>query len=288
MKSRMEKYYDENNQYVQRRTSRNSDLYKEISNSDIDDFSMTSNAKVIGENDSNNINIDRLKEILEKNYQRANKRNRVNLAPNYEEIPIELEETREYDINAILEKAREEKEINYERERLKKIRDTQYDILKNLNLDEEEEKNKAAHKKTKEELLNLINTITENELQKTKMDPLDILSDLKGHENTTVLGAKEMTEAIQIANQEAETKEKLESLKKAKEELKAEMKDKMDDSFYTNSLSFTQSDFDDFNDLKEDVASNKIILRILIVLVAIAIIIGCVILLNNGLNLGLF
>ena len=58
--------------------------------------------------------------------------------------------------------------------------------------------------------------------------------------------------------------------------------------YLTNSLSFTQSDFDDFNDLKEDVASNKIILRILIVLVAIAIIIGCVILLNNGLNLGLF
>ncbi len=288
MKSRMEKYYDENNRYVQKRTNRNSDLYKEISDSDLDDFSMTSNAKVIGENNSNNINIDRLKEILEKNYQRSNKRNRVNLAPKYDETPIELEETREYDINAILEKAREEKEINYERERLKKIRDTQYDILKNLNIDEEEERNKAANKKTKEELLNLINTITENELQKTKMDPLDLLSDLKGHENTTVLGAKEMTEAIQIANQEAETKEKLESLKKAKEELKEEMKDKMDDSFYTNSLSFTQSDFDDFNDLKEDVASNKIILRILIVLVAIAIIIGCIILLNNGLKLGLF
>ena len=288
MKSRMEKYYDENNRYVQKRTNRNSDLYKEIGDSDLDDFSMTSNAKVIGENNSNNINIDRLKEILEKNYQRSNKRNRVNLAPKYDETPIELEETREYDINAILEKAREEKEINYERERLKKIRDTQYDILKNLNIDEEEERNKAANKKTKEELLNLINTITENELQKTKMDPLDLLSDLKGHENTTVLGAKEMTEAIQIANQEAETKEKLESLKKAKEELKEEMKDKMDDSFYTNSLSFTQSDFDDFNDLKEDVASNKIILRILIVLVAIAIIIGCIILLNNGLKLGLF
>ena len=38
------------------------------------------------------------------------------------------------DINSILEAARQEKEVDYEEERLKKVRDTQYDILKNLEL----------------------------------------------------------------------------------------------------------------------------------------------------------
>lgn len=283
MKSRMEKYYDANNEYIHKRTNKNSDLYKTIVNGELDDFNMTSNAKVIGENESNSINVDHLKEILEKNYQHTPRRSGVALAPVVEEEPIELEETREYDINAILEKAREEKEVNYERERLKKVRDTQYDILKNLDIEnEEEEENKAVNKKTKEELLDLINTIAVNEMQNTKMDPLDLLSDLKGSENTSVIGAKEMTEAIEIANKEAEEEEK----KKNKNSEKKE--NKVDESFYTNSLSFSQSDFDDFNDLKEDVASNKIILRILIIIMVIGMIVGTVILVNNILKLGLF
>ena len=56
----------------------------------------------------------------------------------------------------------------------------------------------------------------------------------------------------------------------------------------TNSLSFTQSDFDDFNDLKEDVESNKILLRILIIIFTIAAIVGIVLFLNSFLDLGLF
>lgn len=275
MKSRMEKYYDESNQYIQKRTSKNSDLYREITNTELNDFNLASNAKVIGENESDSVNVDRLKEILEKNYQGVSKRSQVKLAPEIEEEDLELEKTKEYDINTILEKARESKEVDYEKERLKKLRDTQYDILKQLDInDEEERESKAADSKTKEELLSLINTITENELQKTKLDldPLDILSDLKGDENTVVMGAKEFTEELQVEE----------------EKQKKESKNKADDSFYTNSLAFTQSDFDDFNDLKDEVAANKIVVRILIILVVIAIIVGTVFFINKFFNLGLF
>ncbi len=282
MKSRSEKYYDEEKQIYQSRANRNSNLYKEISNSEINEFSIASNAKVIGENDSNYVNVDKLKEILEKNYHDIPKRREVKLVPDIEEQNIELEETKEYDINAILERAREEKEIDYEKERLKKIRDTQYDILKNLNVEEEPKETKAADNKTKEELLELINTITENELQKTKLDPLDILTDLKGDDsNTMVMGANETKEILQNLVEEK-------NIEKSSNKKVEEQSTKMDDSFYTNSLSFTQSDFDDFNDLKEDVQSNKIVLHILIVVITIAIIIGIVVLLNSVLNLGLF
>jgi hypothetical protein len=283
MKSRSEKYYDEEKKIYQSRTSRNSNLYKEISKSEIDDFNIASNAKVIGENASNSVNVDKLKEILEKNYHDIPKRREVKLVPEIEENPIEFEETKEYDINAILEKAREEKEVDYEKERLKKLRDTQYDILKNLDIEEEPKETKAAGEKTKEELLELINTITENELQKTKLDPLDILTDLKGNDsNTMVMGANETTGILKDL---VEEKQKTETTSKTPKEHK---ENKIDNSFYTNSLSFTQSDFDDFNDLKEDIKSHKIILHIIIVIITIAIIAGIIILLNNVLNLKLF
>lgn len=268
MKSRAEKYLNEDTEYIQKRTSKNQALYEEMNDSELKDITITSNARVIGENEDNSVNVDKIKEILEKNYHDIPKRSTVKLAEETQEENIEMEETREYDINAILERAREEKEIDYDKDRLKKIRDTQYDILKNLDFPQAKEETKPESK-SKEELLNLINTITENELQKTKvdLDPLDILTDLKGDDNTVVIGSSE------------EPKSSLEEAIKTS---------KIDDSFYTNSLSFSQSDFDDFNDLKDQVESNKVIVRVLIVIVAIAIIVGIVFFLNNALNLGLF
>lgn len=278
MRSRSEKYLDDNSQYTKSRTNRNSSLYKDINNSELDDYSLASNAKVIGENDSNYVNVDKIKEILEKNYHGLPKRREVKLVPEIEEKKIELEQTKEYDINAILEKAREEKEVNYEKERLKKVRDTQYDILKNLDFEEEKElEPKASDSKTKDELLELINTITENELQKTKLDPLDILSDLKGDENTMVLGAKEdLEESMKIFENEKETKSY-----ETKEEPKNQ---KEDDSFYTGNLSFSDSDFDDFDDLKNDISSNRTMLIIIIVILILLAIAGTVIFINSSLN----
>lgn len=278
MRSRSEKYLDDNSQYTKSRTNRNSSLYKDINNSELDDYSLASNAKVIGENDSNYVNVDKIKEILEKNYHGLPKRREVKLVPEIEEKKIELEQTKEYDINAILEKAREEKEVNYEKERLKKVRDTQYDILKNLDFEEEKElEPKASDSKTKDELLELINTITENELQKTKLDPLDILSDLKGDENTMVLGAKEdLEESMKIFENEKETKSY-----ETKEEPKNQ---KEDNSFYTGNLSFSDSDFDDFDDLKNDISSNRTMLIIIIVILILLAIAGTVIFINSSLN----
>ena len=56
----------------------------------------------------------------------------------------------------------------------------------------------------------------------------------------------------------------------------------------TNTLQFTQSDFDDFNDLKEDMRFTKVLVRILIVIIVIVFIVGCVLLANKIFNLRLF
>lgn len=296
MRTRLDKYLNETDD-APKRTKKNNELYEEIKHSEISNLHIGSNAKVIGDNKSQ-IDIDKLKDILEKNYQEQPKRRSVKFdLPEEEEV--ELEKTREYDINAILEKARAEKEVDYEQERLKKIRDTQYDILKNLEVDSEAE-SKAANEKTKEELLDLINTITLNEKQTKKiqeedfseeedtgeLNPLDILSDLRGDENTVVAGAKEFQEELEKEEAKSENSEDLEKKEAERKQIQEALDEDVDDSFYTNSMSFSKKDFDFFDD--DENGAGNIVVKILIVIVFIAVVIGIVIFLNEFLNLGWF
>lgn len=217
--SRMQKYYDNNIDIdtevtiTSSRAQKNQKLYKEVSNLDLKDFDLYSNVSVIGEN-TDNISLDEIKDILSEKYKENPRRKSIGDTEEIELPKINLDETREYDINAILEKAKDKKEINYEEDRLKKVRSTQYDILKTLdrmnNEEEVEEENldfgekptdrRPAPNKEKEEakLHDLIDTITAKELIENEkslevtgdMDPLDILSDLRGEdENTKVMGA---------------------------------------------------------------------------------------------------
>ncbi len=286
MKTRIDKY-GEDESFPPKRVSKNTELYEEIKNCELDSFDIGSNAKVIA--DSNNqIDIDKLKDILEKNYQEPPKKRSMKFdfpeTNDIETLDIE-EEPKEYDINTILEQAREEKEEDYQKERLKKVRDTQYDILKSLEI-EAKSKNEE---KSKEELLELINTINLNEIQSKNgkklqeeiddMDPLDILTELKGDDNTVVEGAKEFTEEIQ--------KFEINSLElkgeKEQEEIAEALDETLDKSFYTTNTIFTEKDFSDSDNDK-----GSIVVKILIVVVFLAIVAGLVIFLNEFLGLGWF
>lgn len=288
--TRVDRSFDEPTDFIPKRVAKNRNLYDEMKNTDLDNFDIASNAKVIGDNNSQ-IDIDKIKEILEKNYQAPQRRSLKMDIPEDEEYV--MEKTREYDINSILEAARQEKEVDYEEERLKKVRDTQYDILKNLELEASE---KETTKKNKEELLELINTINLNEVQNKakermeeealeeeeteteELNPLNILSDLKGDENTVVAGAKEFNEEMASLEEE--------KAKKEKEEISEAIDEDVDESFYTNSMSFSKKDFADFDDIDE--GGSGIFVKILIVFLVLAIIAGIVLFLNEFLNLGLF
>ena len=134
MSSRMNKYYDEpEDSFVpSSRFQRNEELYREINKSELNNFSVKSNATILGEND-NEIDVEKIKKILDTKYNETPKRKSIRLEDETS-TEEEIEITKEYDINVILEKAKEEKKDNYEEERLKKLRDTQFNILKNLNL----------------------------------------------------------------------------------------------------------------------------------------------------------
>lgn len=275
MESRANKY---NEDCLMSRTKKNENLYENVNDTEIDSFDINSNTTILGNNNST-IDIDKLRDMLDKKY-REEPHNRA-ILDNNEDGPkqeINLDETREYDINTILDKAKENKESDYEVERLKKLRNTQVDILNSLDINNNNVNDngdigneKAISNGESQKLLDLINTIniTEATQQVGKLDPLDLLSDLKGNdENTVVMGANDN------------------DLSQTETDIKGN--DQIDKSFYTTSNMFTQSDFDDFNDLKEEVSSTKIIIKILVVVVVIAFIVGVVFLLNRILGWGLF
>lgn len=286
MKTRMDRVSFDN--MPRSRQQKNEELYQSIKNSEIKDFDSTSNIKIIGESNGG-IDVNKLRDILEKNYQEPTKTRRIkyeDISDDDQEKEVELEKTRDFDINTILEQAREEKVDDYEKDRLKKIRDTQFDILKSLELDKEEN-SKVAKEETKEELLDLINTININEKKKElevnnnetdKMDPLDILTELKG-DGTIVAGAALLKDDIKEV-----TKDEDENIEEeVKENDKSKKDEEFDNSFYTNSMSFSKKDFASFDDSK-----SSVVIKILVVLIFIAIAVGIVIFLNNFLELGWF
>lgn len=280
MKTRMEKYYDEENNNIALRERKNKNLYENINDYEVEDYEIKTNATVL-DNNAKNIDVEKIKKILDTKYNKQPKRRSIVVdEADYQEPDISLDETREYDINAILEKARSKKEVDYEKERLKKIRDTQYDILNSLDIDTEK---KEEPTEEKNELMDLINTITAKELevknQKEDLDPLDILTDLKGSDNTVVVDGVHEEESVNETSP-------IMSLEEADKIKPTIMENKTQD--LTNTLQFTQSDFDDFNDLKKEVKSSRALIYIVIVIVCLILIAGVIIFLNKFLNLSLF
>lgn len=313
MESRVNKY--SNNDTTMSRTKKNANLYSEI-NEDRKPYDINSNSVVL-QNNSTTIDIDKLKDMLDKKYREESKRKSLASIDELDgQEHVNLDETREYDINAILTKAKENRKSDYEEERLKKLRNTQVDILNELNIDNLNENIRSVSVSEEEgdKLKTLIDTInlTEETNAIKNIDPLDLLSDLKGNnDETKVKGVSELTQEIMRKAQEQIDQEKLSEVK---EEIKAEVKedsekldsltkdlkgviektnkkkkeDNIENSFYTTSSIITKDDFDDFSDLKDDISATKLIIKILIAVIIIAFICGVVFLLNQILDLGLF
>lgn len=265
MESRMNKYDNKNLS----RVAKNEELYKKINESNLDNFSVRSNATVIG-NQEPEIDIEKIKKILDTKYNSAPKRRSIRIDMPEEEEKIDEVKTKEYDLNVILEKAKDEKEETYEEVRAKKLRNTQFDILNNLNLEEAQSEKQSESTKAEEDLIELINTISINEKKineiseqltteevKEESSPLDLLTELKGSENTEVYEGM-TTEITQKLNEE-------------KEETKITTKkeEPIDNSFYTNSL-FNKNDFKD----DEEEKGLSIAIKILIVLVILCFLAG--------------
>lgn len=291
MNTRFDEYTTENDLETQNlsRYKRNASLYKRMKEEELDNFDVESNTQVL-ENSSNVIDIEKLRDMLDKKYREPKKK--VNLDINSDTVErkrVNLDETREYNVNDFISKAYAEDDTDYEIERLKKLRNTNIDILNDLDIETEEKSSYAyADEKSDEsrKLRELIDTINLKEQLNADNDPLDILTDLKGDDDTTkVLGAKETIN-------EEDTKEApdIKGLNKliSNEDKEDNSDDEdTDEEDLTDSNIFEESDFDDFKDL-QDGAKTKIFVKLLIFIVVLAILVGLVFLINREFGLGLF
>lgn len=275
METRIKKY---NESSSMSRVAKNTDLYKQINDSELDNFNVHSNATIIG-NQDREINLEQIKKILDKRYNNAPQRKSIRIEPQEQVTRLDNEDTKEYDLTKVLEKAKDEKVETYEENRAKKLRNTQFNILNNLNIDDEKkEENEEKKYNPEENLMNLINTITINEAKKREekkddVDPLDILTDLKGGDDTQVYESVK-TSVTSIT----EIKEKEDNNNKETK------KEELDNSFYSTDM-FKKKDFED--DDNEDFLDNdkvSIGIKILIALVIIVFLVGLFLFLKSFLK----
>lgn len=233
MATRMEKYSRNNS--ASSRSNRNKDLYN-----DIYTYSKYSNIEGIAEIEkSNQVDITKVKELLEsrENYQKQRKYRRLTSdyeEPEKEDVKVtrrfpELEE-KNYDIRDVLKEARENKEPD-DRERV--LRNTQYNILKNIDL--KKEVKKEDYTDDEDDLKELIQTIHNNSvLNQTAFTSTDLLSDLKA-DDTKVGELDNIKELIDQSEMNDQTEVK--SRKVSTDDTS------YDRSFFTSSLKLSKSDF---------------------------------------------
>ncbi len=279
MDSRMSKYNVDENDNLSR-VKKNDDLYKNLNKNDLDNYNVYNNTAIIGENKKNQIDIENLKKILDTRYKEVPKRKSIRLEDPEETYEKDLEITKEYDINSILNKAKSEKVTTYEEERVKKIRDTQYDILQKLDVEKEDPKEEKN-----ENLLNLINTISINET-KQNTDELDLLSSLKGDDKTEVLKPMEKETSNEVISKSLDEvkneQNEITKLIKSTEEKTAALKSNdIEENFYTASTKFAKKDFE-----KLDIEDGKrsIVTEIIVVIILLAFIVGLFIFFKSILN----
>jgi len=236
MATRMQKYYksDRADANTGSRSSRNKDLYGEIYTG-----SKYSNIEGIASIDNaNEVDITKVKEMLKnrENYQKERQYRRITgdykpekPKPTIQRSFTDMEE-KNYDIRDILKEAKENKEPD-DKERV--LKNTEYNILKNIDLKKELEK-EDSKEEGEEELKELIHTITNTSmLNKIKDEDLaaDLLSDLK--DDDTQIGEIKDIKSL-IENEDA-----------YKEAQKVDPNEPTyDRSFFTSSLKLNKSDFE--------------------------------------------
>lgn len=306
MQSRMDKYNNSGTQ-IKTRTQKNQNLYEDVRNSSLTEFDVNSNVSVI-DNQSDVIDVNRIKKMLDRRYSDSAPKRRSIELPEYDEPIIEepLVDTKEYDINAILAKAKQGKNVDYNKERLKKVRETQFEILNNLDLElkKVEETKSASRQQEEQNLMNLINTITELELKnrekysKEENDAADLL-DLDYDEEETdteteIEIPKEEEEKneddIVITEEPEEVEVTMTSEIEVEEKEEPEEEEKSRDDHIEETLSKLNIDISSYEEFK-DVSQNdigSIILKIIIFVIIIALVIGGVYIMDDILSLGLF
>lgn len=258
MQSRSERYYklasEQDSKIQNRRTVLNKKLYDEI----YKEAGYDNDSDVINFEKTSEIDISRIKELLkDRNETRSGSKPPI-IPPVIEEV-VEEEDEKNYDIQEVLTKAKEERkeEVQYH-----SLKNTPYQILKGINISASRPAD-TLDEDDSESLKEMIHTITNTSVINKMEDrdlSLDVLSDLKSTNENTITTKNESIRKII----------------KAQEEKKTEKTAVLDKSFYTSGISFNADDFDSEEETPKSGMSilAKVIIFILAVAIAVGIIFG--------------
>lgn len=150
------------------RVKKNANLYRRIDASAIDDIEINQSEEVI-ESNTSTIDVEKLKSMLDKKYRDPSSNTLKDVDHKPVDRQINLEETREYNLDEILNKAKANEDTDYGVERLKKLSDTNVSILDGLNIKDNdtskdeingaEKLNKSKVSSDSKKLIELIDTI---------------------------------------------------------------------------------------------------------------------------------
>ncbi len=185
MNNRMDKYKDDTPE-LQKRTVRNQSLYRSLDVDDYNKFDVNSNVSVLKDN-ARSIDLDQIRDMLDKKYRSdAPKRKSIDITDEPVRIKDEEEDTKEYDLNNIISKARKEKSIDYEVERLNRAYSGS-DLVNKVN-----EKYNTRNEEEATQINDLMNTITQLELKNQSSDAE--LLNLGEDDTSSIEAAKEEPE----------------------------------------------------------------------------------------------
>ncbi len=110
----MERYDSNNVDGSMSRIKRNQSIYNSSEISDMSRVSTNSNVSIISDAEKE-IDLDKIRNYLYNNEERENEKRRISLElPPEEEITVTRQEQKDYDINTVLERARDKRDIDYE------------------------------------------------------------------------------------------------------------------------------------------------------------------------------
>ena len=270
---RMDRYNDENT-VTEKRSYKNQDLYQNVVNTKTTDISniadvASSNAFEIQTSNGTAIT-SREKYHQMKKYQNIEPVPRVKKELDDFNYLYKTKEKKVYDINSVLEEARKNRKEKDELEEKRKLKNTSYNILADLNKEElekyrEEKKKRSLENTETNELREIIDTITTKTLagEIDQETSVNLLSDLMATNMLDIVKPQDeideenneiILERETIIVEEPEEYEKPEIIQT--EDITAEYKKLIDDEDYTEDEKEETTEMAEVKELYENIEEN--------------------------------
>lgn len=249
MNSRMDKYKSNDSNITTSRSSRNRQLYDDL-------YTNTEYNNSVVLDDSKEVDINKIKEIIDKQEYKEERKNARPTLDFYNDLKILNEEVDEkvYDINEVLKEAKSKRDILEEASEKSKTNRKTYD--KDITIEEELAKTRQVYDKLLQEeteLLDIMNTLTTVDDGKPKKD---------AYKDLTTEANKFKTGSLDVKKVEKEEPEVLEDEYNNQDTTT---------EYNTNTFMFDKRDFVTEDSLKEHLSSTNKFIKVLIFLLVLAI-----------------